>query len=41
MCNGNVEVVGKIIYVPIYMSMYIQPDGSDPGIYKPDIDGLL
>ncbi len=41
LCNGNVEVVGKIIYVPIYMSMYIQPDGSDPGIYKPDIDGLL
>lgn len=41
LCNGNVNTVGKITYAPIYMSMFLKLEGSDPGEYKPDLEGLI
>lgn len=32
--NGNVEVVGKILYCPIYMLMYLQPETLAKPIFK-------
>lgn len=41
LCNSNVRREGKLLYVPVYMSMFIQPSSlvSDV-IYSPDIDIL-
>ncbi len=41
LCNGNVEVVGNITYIPIYMIMFIKPTESNIGIYKIDLTGLI
>lgn len=40
LCNGNVEVKDKIIYLPIYMVMFIAPVESNIGVYKIDLSGL-
>ena len=32
--NGNVEVVGRILYYPIYMLMYLQPEMLAEPIFK-------
>lgn len=39
--NSNVETVGNITYVPIYMVMFIQPMESNIGVYKIDLSGLV
>lgn len=41
LCNHNVEKEGNILYLPIYMLMFIEPDNSIPGMYKIDLKGLL
>ncbi|MDE6582654.1 MAG: AAA family ATPase [Duncaniella sp.] len=41
LCNGNVEVVGKLIYMPVYMVMYLRNNDTPLGIYRPDMTGLL
>ena len=38
--NDNLRVDGKIIYAPMYMTMFIQPTVSAPTLYKVDISGL-
>ena len=40
LCNGNVEIVGKITYLPIYMVMFIKRQESNIGVYKIDLSGL-
>lgn len=41
LCDSNIEVSGKITYAPIYMVMYLQTTGSEIGIYRPDLTGLI
>lgn len=41
LCNGNVEVADKLIYLPIYMVMYLRNNDTPLGIYRPDLTGLL
>ncbi|MDE5784936.1 MAG: ATP-binding protein [Duncaniella sp.] len=41
LCNGNIEIIGKLLYAPIYMVMYLQNNDSGIGIYRPDLTGLL
>lgn len=38
--NDNLRVDGKIIYAPMYMTMFIQPTVNAPTLYKVDISGL-
>lgn len=40
LANSNVEPVGNITYVPIYMVMFIRPRVADIGVYKIDLTGL-
>ncbi len=39
--NGNIETIGDITYVPVYMVMYIQPQESNIGVYTIDLSGLI
>jgi len=39
--NGNIESIGNITYVPIYMIMYIRAEESNIGVYKIDLSGLV
>lgn len=41
LCNDNVSVKGKITYLPIYMSMFLQREQQSEGIYIPDISALV
>lgn len=41
LCNGNLEVSGRITYIPIYMVMFIRPMESDVGVYRIDLTGLM
>ncbi len=38
--NGNLESIGKITYVPIYMVMFMVPEEAAIGIYKIDLGPL-
>jgi len=38
--NENLSVEDRIIYAPIYMTMFLQPKQEKPLIYKPDLSGL-
>ncbi len=39
--NDNVSVDGRVVYLPIYMLMFLQKEGSiTPLFYKLDLDGL-
>ncbi|MDE6870787.1 MAG: ATP-binding protein [Bacteroidales bacterium] len=38
--NDNLRVVGKIIYAPVYMVMFLEKDNTAPTFYKVDISGL-
>ena len=38
--NGNVEVVGKKVYFPIYMMMFMEQTTLSDPIYKLDLRGL-
>ncbi len=40
LCLGNIEKKGKIIYVPIYMTMFIAPPKNIKEIYSIDISAL-
>ena len=42
LCNNNISVKGKILYAPIYMTMFMDKDTSkEPMIYKVDLSGLV
>ena len=32
--NGNIESKGKVLYMPIYMLMYLQPEEIADPIFK-------
>ena len=38
--NGNMHIVGKITYAPIYMAMFLEKNNLAPTFYKVDISGL-
>lgn len=40
LCNGNIEVRGKVVYLPIYMTMFIRPQEISDAIYKIDLSDL-
>ena len=42
LCQGNVEAVGNVVYLPIYMVMFIQHNTHRAGndTYKFDLTGL-
>lgn len=41
LCDGNVEIDGKKIYLPIYMLMFIKKKQLENPVYKVDINGLM
>ena len=42
LCNDNVRIDGKVVYMPIYMAMFLQRKRvSNAGEYIPDISALL
>ena len=40
LCNDNVSVQGKVIYLPIYMLMFLKHTETAPLYYKLDLTGL-
>ncbi|MDE6299938.1 MAG: AAA family ATPase [Muribaculaceae bacterium] len=40
LCNGNVQEKGKIIYFPVYMTMFLKQTKIENTIYKLDLSGL-
>ena len=40
LCNSNVEVKGKILYLPIYMLMFIKNTELATFVYKVDLSGI-
>lgn len=40
LCNGNVKVVGKVPYVPIYMLMFLEKEVKVDVEYKVDLSDL-
>ena len=38
--NDNLRVIGKIVYAPVYMVMFLEKDNTAPTFYKVDISGL-
>jgi uncharacterized protein len=40
LCNDNINVKGKILYIPMYMLMFIKKEDSAPISYKIDLSGL-
>lgn len=40
LCSSNIQTVGPVTYLPIYMTMFIRRASIDTAIYKPDLSGL-
>lgn len=41
-CNDNIKEVGKIIYYPVYMIMFLHKEKElEDMIYKPDLSALM
>ena len=38
--NDNMRVEGKIVYAPVYMTMFLERDYTAPTCYKVDLSGL-
>lgn len=38
--NDNLRVVGKVVYAPVYMVMFLEKDNAAPTCYKVDLSGL-
>lgn len=38
--NDNMRVEGKIVYAPVYMTMFLERDHTAPTYYKVDLSGL-
>ena len=42
LCNENVHIEGKVVYLPVYMTMFLQRKrASNAGEYIPDISALM
>lgn len=39
--NDNLRVEGKIVYAPIYMTMFLAKDNTAPTYYKVDLSGFM
>ncbi len=39
-CGGNLESKGRVVYAPIYMTMFLRKPDTGVGVYKPDLSGL-
>ena len=40
LCNGNVSVDGKVVYMPIYMLMFLEKEQTVNVTYKLDLSDL-
>ncbi len=40
LCNDNISEVNKVIYAPIYMTMFIHKEQTDPITFNLDLSGL-
>ena len=40
LCQDNVQVKDKVVYLPIYMTMFLQQTKTEEAIYKFDLTGL-
>ena len=40
LCNGNVSVDGKVVYMPIYMLMFLEKEQAVNVTYKLDLSDL-
>ena len=40
LCNGNVKVDGKVVYMPIYMLMFLEKETVVDVKYKVDLSDL-
>lgn len=40
LCNDNISVKGRILYLPIYMTMFIKKEVMTPLIYRVDVQDL-
>lgn len=40
LCNDNLHVEGKVVYLPIYMTMFIRRCEGSVGVYSFDLSGL-
>lgn len=40
LCGGNMERKGRIVYAPVYMTMFMRKPDTGVDIYKPDLSGL-
>ena len=40
LCNNNISIAGKVVYAPIYMSMFLRRNDSAPLEYKVDLTGI-
>ena len=40
LCNGNMESEDKIIYAPVYMTMFLKKKEVPDSIYRIDLSGL-
>lgn len=38
--NDNMHIADKILYAPVYMSMFLEKDNTAPAFYKVDLAGL-
>ena len=38
--NDNLRVVGRVVYAPVYMVMFLEKDNAAPTYYKVDLSGL-
>jgi len=41
LCNDNICHDGKLLYAPIYMTMFIQKEESAPVEYKVDLSQII
>ncbi len=41
LCNDNLHVSGKIIYLPVYMMMFLQQENPKPLIHRVDVSSII
>lgn len=41
LCNDNISRDGKLVYAPVYMTMFIRKDNPTPLEYKVDLSGII
>lgn len=41
LCNGNIRRSGRVIYAPVYMTMFIRRQTDCGGVFQVDLSGLV